>query len=201
MGTTYFVANTTKKQYFDPDIDGSENTKRKGVLWGLSGHALGQLLLPGAKLDFHLEPWIGDSLVLVGDQAEPNSIELLRPFQLNPDQDAYHIVTEQFDNITINLIAYMCKSDAIRDRLLENAAKQYWTLINLAHAVFYMGAPHIEQALVERFGDSWTKRYQEALRQHGALDCTLPLTPDNKRRGQVLDANVVSALLKQSKVP
>jgi len=180
MGTTYFVANTAKRQYFDPGhVGGSENTKRSGILRGLGGHALAQRLLPDADLHFHLEPWIGDPLVLVGDDAEPSEIELLKPFQRSIE-DAYHIVTEQFDDITINLIAHLCTRPFILEEFVELAEKEYHVFLNLAHAVTYLRAPHIEIELEKRFGKDWRKRYYEILKAE-PFHYPVPMTPETKQ--------------------
>ena len=181
MGTTYFVANSSKRQYFDPDyVGGSENTDRSGILWGLSGHALAQLLMPKCRLDFHLESWIADPLVLIGDDGEPNAIEQLIPFQETPDQDAYHIVTEQFDNITLNLIALLCKRDDLMQSFLDHADRHYYAFVNLAHAIMYLGAAHIESAFVNRFGTDWRGRYNETLKSE-PWHYPLPMTPESKQ--------------------
>lgn len=190
MGTTYLLTNCSKRQYFDPNqFDGAENTKRSGILWGLSGHALAQLLLPQCRLDFHLEPWIGDALVLLGDDCEPNSIELLKPFQATADEHAYHIATEQFDNITLNLVAVLCKRDNLMEHFLDNAEQHYHGFVNLAHIIMYLGAFHIELAVVNRFGKDWRDRYHETL-QSEPWHYPLPMTPEsrNTRRSHVLRA-------------
>lgn len=180
MGTTYFVANTAKRQYFDPGhAGGSENSKRSGILRGLGGHALAQLLLPGNDLHFHLETWIGDPLVLVGDDTETNEIELLKPFQRDAEQDAYHIVTEQFDDVTINLIAQLCTCERILDDFLGLAELEYHVFLNLAHAAIYLKASHVEIALQQRFGSDWQKRYYEILRKE-PFHYPMPMTPATK---------------------
>ena len=178
MGTTYFVCNSAKRQYFDPDGMGSgENSKRSGVLWGLSGHALAHLLLPGAELGFHLTSWIGDPLFLVGDNVEPNTIDHLRPFQQGPDQDAYHIVTEQFDNITLNLIAYLCRNRIQLEHFLNDAEQWPHTFINLAHTIAHLSADDLERGFTGRFGLDWKNRYYETLKQE-PWHYALPMTPE-----------------------
>jgi hypothetical protein len=184
MGTTFFLANIAKRQYFDPsDAGGAENTKRSGILWGMSGHALAQLLLPDADLGFSLESWIGDPLVLVGDECDPNTIDLLKPFQDTLDQDSYHIVTEQFDNISLNLIAHLCKRREPFHHFLDVAVQDDGAFVNLAHTILYLGAKHIELGLIARFGADWRDRYHEILKAM-PYHYPLPLTPESKgRRG------------------
>jgi hypothetical protein len=180
MGTTYFVANSAKQQYFDPDhTGGSENTKRSGILWGLSGHALAQLLLPEADLGFYLESWIGDPLVLIGDDGQPNDIEMLKPLQQSPDQDAYHLVIEQFDNISINLISQLCKRGCVLDHFLDLAEAHYCAFVNLAHTILYLGARHVETQFIARFGADWPTRYHETLKAE-PWHYPLPMTPESK---------------------
>ncbi len=181
MGTTYFVANTTKRQYFDPgSINDVENPKRSGILWGLSGHALALLLLPDCRQDFYLESWIGDGLVLVGDESEPNRIEQLRPFQQDAEQDAYHIVTEQFDNISLNLIAQLCKRDELLDHFFACAERENCTFVNLAHIVMHLSVPHIESKFIARFGPNWRGRYIDTLKSE-SWHYPLPMTPESRK--------------------
>lgn len=176
MGTTYFVANLAKRQYFDPSYaGGSENSKRSGVLYGLSGHALGQLLMPRNQLDFYLESWIGDGLVLVGDEGDPNDIEQLKLFQKAPDQDAYHIVTELFDDISLNLIAQLCKRTAFLNHFLDLAEECSWVFMNLAHAFMFLPARSIEFAFIARFGTDWRHRYNDILKSGPYYP--MPMTP------------------------
>lgn len=163
MGTTYFVANVAKRQYFDPGSICGGNSKRSGILWGMGGHALALLLLPDAKLDFHLVSWVGDPLVLVGDETSPNSIEVLKPLQHVPEQDAYHIATEQFDDITLNLIALLGKQERALDCLLDSAERHSNDFVHLAHAMMYLSARHIEIAFIKRFGANWRDRYDSIL--------------------------------------
>ena len=182
MGTTYYVANSAKRQYFDPGWVGGweETTKRSGILWGLSGHALAHLLLPDITLEFYLESWIGDSIFLVGDDSEPNSIVPLKPFQQEADQDAYHIVTEQFDNISLNLIAHLCKHSCVLDYFLDDADQNYYAFVNLAHTIMNLPCPHIEMPFVRRFGTDWRLRYIECLKAE-PWRFPLPMTPESKR--------------------
>jgi hypothetical protein len=183
MGTTFLVANSAKRQYFDPDGMGSkENSKRSGILWGLSGHALGQLLRPDAQLGYYLDTWIGDPLFLVGDEAEPNSIAHLRRFQGSPEQDAWHIVTEQFDNITLNLIAFLCNHPAVMGYFLDDAKESSYTFLSLIHTMTHLSASHIESAVVREFGADWRDRYYAVLNEE-PFHYPLPMTPQT-RAGQ-----------------
>jgi hypothetical protein len=176
MGTTYFVANVSKRQYFDPGAMGwEENTKRSGILWGLSGHALALLLLPDVKLEFHLVPWIGDPLVLVGDENSANSIDLLRPFQRAMEQDAYHIVTEQFVDISLNLISLLCKTSHVLSFLLDSAEQSTETFVDLAHTIMYLPAKHIEIEFAKRFGTNWRDRYTASVARE-PWHCRMPMT-------------------------
>lgn len=164
MGTTYFAANCSKRQYFDPDhVGGSENTKQSGILWGLSGHALGLLLMPDYPLDFHLESWLGDALVLVGDEGEPNTISRLEPFQTESNQSAYEIVTQRFDDITLNLIALLCKRQILMEHFLNEADQHKRVFVNLAHIIIHLQGSQLEREFISRFGDDWRRRYKEAI--------------------------------------
>jgi len=197
MGTTYFVANSAKQQYFDPDdAGGSECTRRNRILWGLSGHALGVLLLPDVKLEFHLELWIGDPLVLVGDYPQPDPTKQFAPFQQDATQetddvvDAYDIVTKQFGNVTLNLIAQLCKLDSFTamDHFLSEAERCERVFLNLVHSFTYLKkARHIEMAVVERFGAEWCQKYIDALGKTGGY-YPLPMTPENNGQRQFVRA-------------
>lgn len=170
MGICYFVANTLKRQYFDPGWFG-ENTKRSGILAGMGGHTLAQLLLPDNPLDFHLSSWIGDPLVLVGDD-DPKPIDLLVPYADHPSDEPYDIIKRHFDDITLNLIAFMSKSRSV----VEKAKTDAYLLINLVHAALYLPAPHIEQELLRQMGENWRDRFEEALRANVHFH-PLPWTP------------------------
>jgi hypothetical protein len=182
MGTQYFVANAAKRQYFDPGRLGSaENTKRSGVLWGLSGHALAELLLPGADLGFYLSSWIGDPLFLFGDDATPNSIALLTPLQKSSKEQAYQIVTQSFDNVSINLIAQLCRSPITRDYMLDEAERKGPTFVDIVHAFTYLAHADLDLAVNMRFGANWRERYYATLRAE-PWHYPLPLTPETSAR-------------------
>ena len=163
MGVTYIVANSSKRQYFDPDSIGvSENTKWSGILRGISGHALAHLLRPNHALRFHLQSWIGDEFFLAGDTYSPNELEQLMPYQMGTDNE-WTIVTTHFDNISLNLLAEMSQRTEILDEFIEVANESNVMLINLVNAMIGLNAKHIEHAVVSSFGNDWRKRYHTAL--------------------------------------
>jgi len=181
MSASYFAINVTKRQYFDPfDID-EHGSNRRDVLNGISGLALAKLLIPSERLEFHLEPWIGDTLVLASDYEQHENLICLSPFE-ESDQFLDDIFVEKFQNITLNLIAHLCKNHDLLEYFLNHATEYYRGFVNLVHIVTHLHAPAIESGIVDRFGPDWRSQYNETLKRE-PLHYPLPMTEESKNSG------------------
>ncbi len=177
MGITYILANSSKRQYFDPDSIGiAENTKWHGILWGVSGHALAHLLRPNCELQFHLKSWIGDDFFLVSDTGEANRIEQLRPFGTGTEEE-WTIVTTQFDDISLNLISLMSLRPELLELFIANAKKSDSMLVSLVNAMTGLDANHLESAIVSNFGNDWPRHYKKALSNSPRSRHRQPMVP------------------------
>lgn len=167
MGVTYIVANSTKLQYFDPGRVGiNENTRWPSLLRGLSGHALAHLIRPLDDQDvgFHLTSWIGDDFFTVSDSGAADANPYLKPFHSDDDCE-WTTVTENFEDISLNLIAVLCLQREILEVFIDKAKSSDEVLICLVHSMTGLNATHIESAIVERFGVDWSRHYKNAMKR------------------------------------
>jgi hypothetical protein len=178
MGTTYLVVNTTKRQYFDPGQMG--NSKYSGLLHGIGGHALAVLLFPREKCraGFLIESWAGDSLYIIGDEPEEKPFPGLAR-SADESRSAYEVVTQEYDEITLNLIASILGDYGVLDWYLEQADKHDHYFLTLANIVLYVD-PEFARLFEQRYGKGWPRRYQKAL-QACAEHCPMPMTQENRK--------------------
>lgn len=163
VGVTYIVVNSSKQQWFQPDtFDVGENTKWRGILRGLSGHALAHLLAPQHQLGFHLEPWIGDDVFLAGDTSRP--LPQLEPFRQDDDENPWWIATQAFSDISLNLLAELSRRPCLLAEFIESATKRDRMLVSLANTIPSLDVPHITEAIEHEFGMNWRRRYNLALK-------------------------------------
>jgi len=177
MGITYVVVNTAKRQYLSP----IENAKLHGLLWGFDGNALAHLLAGVVDAELLLDSWAGDPLFLVNDEPNPNRLSSLCPQNGDDNRSAYDIVTLEYDDITLNVIASVCQwHRAHMDYFLEDAESSDTTFIMLAHIVIHLSPPKFVKAFEGHFGKDWPSRYKRVVARHG-WHRPMPLTDANRK--------------------
>jgi hypothetical protein len=163
MGITYLVANTAKRQYLDPIGNG----KLHGLLWGFDGNALAHLLAGVVDAELLLDSWAGDPLFLVDDEPNPNRLPSLSP-KTHDNRSAYEIVTQEYDNITLNVVASVFQRyEAHRDFFFEDAESSDTTFIMLADIAIHLSPPKFVRMFEAHFGKGWPSRYKRAVARHG----------------------------------
>ena len=73
--------------------------------------------------------------------------EQLHAFQNSSNESAYQIVTQNFSDISLNLVAWLCKKDTFLTEYLEHADNHYFAFVNLAHIVMHLESPHVDKHL------------------------------------------------------
>ncbi len=182
MGEYLRVANASKSQYFDPFHFG-EGTKRSGFLYGLSGFALGRLLLGELDGRLWLESWAGDALYVVGDESPVSACPLLLELG-DPEESSWHVVKDNFDDITLNVLAFLLNHDlSIRYELFQAADRDKQLFATIVQAFEQLPIPTVKEAFISRIGGNWRKEYREALSEvHGSLP--VAMTPENRKNLQ-----------------
>lgn len=174
MGATYLVVNTTKRQFFDPDVVGvSENTKAGGILWGLSGHALAQLLFLNGPRNYHLTSWVGDTFFLFGDGDESTLPRELLELGHDSEEPIFQLVVRHYADISLNLLAALCERTDLCQHYVACSEHNDQTYVALCQVLTSFATPRLEATFVDRFGQFWRKRMQSILR-HNPHDLGVP---------------------------
>lgn len=156
MGEYLCVANASKKQYFDPFHFG-EGTKRSSFLYGLSGFALGRLLSGQLDSGLWLESWAGDALYVVGDESPVSAFPPLAELS-DPDDTSWHVVKDNFDDITLNVLAFLLNHDPfIRDDLFQAADRDKQLFATIVQSFEQLPIPTVKEAFINRVGGNWRK--------------------------------------------
>jgi len=166
MATTFFIANLTKRQFFEPDVvGGSENTKWHAILRGISGHALAHLISSDLDLQFGLQTWIGDCFFLVGDEDHSKVPNELFELRTEENEAPFWIVKNQFSDISLNLIAQMSLRRGMLDDFIELAAKHDDTFVDLANIALACESSELAKRFRREFGTDWRGRYNKVLKE------------------------------------
>lgn len=144
MGVTYYIVNVSKREYFDPSRLG-ENSKRRGLLRGLSGHALGMLLLE------HTGCWCGDRIVALGDGETSPAIENLIGAST---EDAQLFVQTAYADVTQDVIALIAVDKAISKELVELSENDSELLAELKAVAYGLDVQTLQRVLSDTFGFS-----------------------------------------------
>jgi len=167
MATTYFIANLSKRQFFEPDVvGGSENTKWHAILRGGSAHALAHLLSLDVDLQFGLQAWIGDAFFLVGDEDHSKVPKGLLELSATKNEAPFWIVKNQFSDISLNLVAQMCLRRGMLDHFIELATKYDSNFVDLAQIVQAGEAHELIKRFLKQFGPDWRKRYNKVIAEN-----------------------------------
>jgi hypothetical protein len=166
MGVYYLVVNPVRREFLDPSRFG-EGIKFSSVLGGpFCCLALKQLICDG-----YGGAWIGDPVVLAGDDSgPPNPAGIVTGTPMDPYRNMNRKAREEFANISyrciadISCIAHL--SDSVTSQLVDRAAADPSFLIDLINVTFQYRLPHVDFAIRERFGTQWRREYDRAVRLH-----------------------------------
>jgi hypothetical protein len=163
MGEYFLIVNPAKRQYIDAFHFG-ESIKFNGILRGKHATALALLICDEAQAIPPLGgTWAGDPLVVTGDSAPANTAGVTTATSSHPDRNLYRLAQEEFENISLQMIAMLCERDhTSADEFAERARTDKHLLAELGEVVFQIGCPPLQAALKDTLGSDWTKHYKEA---------------------------------------
>ncbi|GEM_PF-2243153 len=165
MGVYFLVVNPAKKQYLDAGRFG-ENSKQSGIFSGIHAKAVG-LLLYDTKKQLSLThqlvgAWVGDSVIVAGDNAHPNPVGIQTINEENPERNLYEMAYQEFEDISREaIIMVMTEYDYWIDELVEHAKSNRWLMIELGSIVFHTGFEPLRKSLEKIVGSDWTNRFKE----------------------------------------
>lgn len=186
MGVSYYIVNTTKRQYFVPWrlLSGD---RFSGLLTGISGHALALLIRDGRG------DWCGDALYAVGDCYQKSAVHDNCTQSYPANTEASEILHAEYVDITVALIGELCERDDLAEDFLNAAQTDDDLFITLAIMVKHFDFPRLRGLFMEKFRKDWRRRYNQAMAKSGwsreltdmlnleALADILPALRDGKR--------------------
>ena len=185
MGTSYYIVNTSKRQYLQPSRF-NESSNISGYMDG--HHATAVALLVCRKLsEEHVGSeglagtWSGDSIWRATDTDRPD-MHNIRTSKLGFEgRNLYGLAADEYENISYRAVAMLCdwsnpsspRSGVAADLAMH--AKSKWSeygedagfmrilpFFNLGNAVAYEKYGTLDEALIECFGADWRRKYVEA---------------------------------------
>jgi hypothetical protein len=161
MGASYYIVNTTKRQFFCPG-DLLSGDRFTGLLNGLSGHAVAVLIQDNRQGAIGL--WAGDALYAIGDSSLESAVHRASSGSYREGIEAWEILRSEFLNITSALVAYLCEHD-FGEGFLKAAESNEILFVNLANLVEQHGLKKFGHAFLKYFGSDWRRRYDQTVRQ------------------------------------
>ncbi|HEX5443206.1 MAG TPA: hypothetical protein VFW87_05230 [Pirellulales bacterium] len=162
MGEYFKIVNPAKKEYIDA-LNFGEGIKRRGILLGKHGLAVGCLVCRGAGKGELFGSWAGDDVFIAGDEHPPNEWGITTATPERPDRNLNQMARDEYEDISYKAIVMLCEFDS---SMIEEFAKKASTdsclLLSLGYAAYQLGYKPIEKALVEIIGKNWTKQLAAA---------------------------------------
>jgi hypothetical protein len=177
MGQYYKIVNPVKKQFLDAGSFG-ENIKASGVLYGYHAVAVALLVCnldqvstesgkPRHDYGILAGSWCGDSIYAAGDEdySKPDQFGIKTSTEQNPHRNLNQMAKEEFEDISYKAIAMLSVG---REEFSEEITKRIrdkgdpLLLMHLGNVVFMVGCESLKRALIEEFGEEWTKLYKQA---------------------------------------
>ena len=168
MGQYFIIANPAKRQYLRIFDFLNNNQKASGVLMGEHVLAVAVLVCQLDEVYHTYGPlagsWAGDHVIATGDEAKPNLYGLQTATESDPWRNLYLMAHQEFENITLQAIAMLCRGNRVflRDivQQIKGSGRGDALLRSLGDTVFQIGCAPLEQALIEELGPDWPKQYK-----------------------------------------
>jgi hypothetical protein len=148
MGEYYLYANVAKREFLYPGHFGAD-MKRRGLLVGHVGIAVGLLLCKGVAGHPLCGSWSGDEVIITGDEGTHASTD-------GSDRNLYSQARNSFRDISAEAIAMLCLfREELATEFAERAKENKHLLWGLSEIVFQSGCEPLEKALVAAMGQAW----------------------------------------------
>ena len=170
MGQYFKIVNPGKKQYIDAS-DFGENVKQSGILCGLHGLAVGQLICSENGQHPMFGSWAGDPLIAAGDYGIADQYGIATGSPENTLRNLYFMAEEEFENISHKAMAALCEYDeTLLEEMVQKAKKDLDFLYDLSFVVYQVGCKSLEEAIIKEIGIAWTKELKSAVSYTGKED-------------------------------
>src|SRR5262249_36127117 len=143
-------------------INFGEGIKRRGILRGYHGLAVGCLVCQGAGTGQLFGSWAGDEVFVAGDESSPEEWGIATATPERPDRNLNQMAKDEYEDISCKAIVMLCELDpSLIEEFASKASTDGRLLISLSYVVHQLGYKPIEMALIKIIGKHWTKKLAE----------------------------------------